>query len=330
MGCCGECPPKESKLFHKYCLCENTTNTIKCGGNDIFQLKEVFIEISNNLNKSDKHFETFVLNNTAIVELLNNTFNDITFRNIELNDVKNLKRIHANTFGSENIQTIESFIQTAESQLCGELYVKEFFAALSSLVNVRVIRLSNTLLTVIPSHAFQLIDRVQNNLTTIDFDYYYESRNLITSIGDYAFFNLPRLQYIFIGQQNVKNISSHAFEFNLESEELLDIVLFNSSLNDKSIENGAFANSKRPLYIDLRWNRLTFLDERIFGPILRADKRNSINVYMNPFQCDCRMHWIFKNKQLFENQIWNFLCDENKTRFWNLTEMFFDKCDEKK
>jgi hypothetical protein len=103
------------------CFCNTTT--IICGGNQIINLKKIFQEISLNLeSENDKHFEAFILNNTAITELEDNTFHDITFKSILINNAINLKRISANAFSVLNCETIEKFEHLGQSKLGEDQY----------------------------------------------------------------------------------------------------------------------------------------------------------------------------------------------------------------
>jgi hypothetical protein len=76
-------------------------------------------------------------------------------------------------------------------------------------------------------------------------------------------------------------------------------------LNDTSFESGVFANTKRPLYIYLRNNKLTYLDEKIFGLYLNNDKNNTINCDIKEIFSDCRMLWLIKNKAEYSNRVSN-------------------------
>jgi len=62
------------------CKCIN--NQISCGGDQHINLKHMFKRLSQQLDDQNKHFNRFFLNNTAISELEENTFYEITFDNI--------------------------------------------------------------------------------------------------------------------------------------------------------------------------------------------------------------------------------------------------------
>jgi hypothetical protein len=71
----------------KPCICvkdkiyPNVVN-ISCGGNENINLKRIFNELSINLEDGKKTFSSFYLNNTAISEITENVFEDITFYNV--------------------------------------------------------------------------------------------------------------------------------------------------------------------------------------------------------------------------------------------------------
>jgi hypothetical protein len=99
-------------------------------------------------------------------------------------------------------------------------------------------------------------------------------------------------------------------------------------LNDTSFESGIFANSKRPLYIYLKNNKLTYLDEKIFGPYLKNDKNNTIDFDIRGIVCDCRMLWLIKNKAEFSKRVMYINCKNLGIDFWDLTLNDFESCKE--
>lgn len=322
---CGKCPAEE---VIKPCICttkESNKTYIICSGNENINLQQIFNNMSLNLDKNDTHFEGFVLNNTAITKIEDNTFHNIKFRTIELNDVQNLERIASNAFFPNNIFTIEEVHQWGDTLLGGHNNSEELFKALSSLLNVSQITFDSTVLDSIPTHAFDANNETQTNLILIDFNSINMPLRNISSVGNYAFYNLNGLEYLNLQFQEINYIPVHAFEFSKASENKLYIRLFGNQLNDTSIEVGAFANAKRPLQINLQLNNFTYLDEKVFAPILLANKENSILVDLNPLECDCRMHWLTKNKEIFQNQLRDHDCKNHK-RFWNLTETDFQNC----
>jgi hypothetical protein len=105
----------------------------------------------------------------VITELEDNTFGDITFKQITL-DSPNLRRIAPNSFATHNTLTVEKVQQIYNSQLGdSSQYTKQFFTALNSLLNVSQIRFIGSNLTTIPSNAFSLLKGELNLLKEIEF-----------------------------------------------------------------------------------------------------------------------------------------------------------------
>jgi hypothetical protein len=327
----GKCPPKE---ILSPCECKDEA-IILCAGTEKIDLKTVFNAISANLTKEEKKFYTFILNNTAITEIEEKAFFDVTFKRIEIY-AKNLKRIHANAFLEYNSETIEEFHQFGDSSLGGDEYSDEVFIALSSLVNAREISFEETHLNKLQSHAFKLRTGAQNHLVSLDFGgkaFGDPKENLqITSVGNYSFYYLAALQSINLQHQRIDRIAIHAFDIWKPSEKQMRISLIKNKIDDKSIEIGAFTNAKRPLFIELGDNNLTYIEERVFGPVLRMNKNNLIYFDNNPFNCDCRMEWLRKEKEFYVNQVKYILChnyktpDGNFTDFWTISERNFQNC----
>src|SRR5581483_9932188 len=51
-------------------------NAIYCGGEKPYNLRQIFIDLSDTLNSEDKHFAMFNLKNTAISKLEKDVFHD--------------------------------------------------------------------------------------------------------------------------------------------------------------------------------------------------------------------------------------------------------------
>ncbi len=118
------CPPTDV-IFP--CECEDNyiggiyhfMKNLRCGGNQLFNLTEIFHKISlyyKDSDVEDKHFYLLAINNTAIVELEENTLKDIFFERISLesydNQIMKLGRIHEKAFSSStNLLTyLELFV----------------------------------------------------------------------------------------------------------------------------------------------------------------------------------------------------------------------------
>ncbi len=307
-----------------YCECDN--NVFKCSGIKPFNLSTVFSSMSKNLKPEQKHFEEFWLTNHGITELEDNVFNGIRFNIIKIDEAMNFSKISTNAFNGTANDIVELDFY-GKNQLGKDGKIEELFDVLSSLPNLRMLNLNTEKIDKIPENAFK---NKQINLTNIEFDYFRNDRShgSIKTIGNNAFFHLNNLQYIGFGSQSIDFIPKNAFDFELASDKKLLIYLHENNLNDTSFESGVFANSKRPLYIYLRNNKLTYLDEKIFGLYLKNDKNNEINCELKEIVCDCRMLWLIKNKAEFSKRVMNIKCKNYGIDFWDLTLSDFESCKE--
>jgi hypothetical protein len=72
------------------------------GGNETLNLKHIFDNLSQQLPEGNKNFKEFKSNNTVITELQENTFYDLTFDRIYIENAPKLKLIQTNTFSETN------------------------------------------------------------------------------------------------------------------------------------------------------------------------------------------------------------------------------------
>ncbi len=111
---CGKCPPNNTT---NPCNCEYNYR-INCIGDKVINLTHIFQDLSLKLeNKTDKEFDTFVLSNTAITQLEDNSFHDITFRTIRLSNASKLNYISSNAFSPSNTETVQKFVVEGYSSL---------------------------------------------------------------------------------------------------------------------------------------------------------------------------------------------------------------------
>jgi hypothetical protein len=137
---------------------------------------------------------------------------------------------------------------------------------------------------------------------------------------------LNNLHDLSFGYHTIDLISKNAFDFELASNQTLRIYLHENNLNDTSFQNGLFAKTKRPLYIYLRNNKLTYLEENSFGVFLRNHNKNVINLELKQIVCDCRMFWLFKGRNDFSKRVMNLDCNNYGIDFWELTQKHFEDC----
>jgi hypothetical protein len=135
--------------------------------------------------------------------------------------------------------------------------------------------------------------------------------------------NYLNYRTIDLSNQQIQKIQAHAFDFEHQKEIQVLILLQNNKLNSTSFE--VFTNSKRHLNINLSDNQLTYLDDKIFGPILHLDSMSVINIKNSPLECDCRSKWLIKDKDRMKNEVLEAKCKNGKI-VWDLTLNNFINC----
>ncbi len=298
-----ECPKPEPL---KPCFCN--ADGISCSGNQTIDLKTIFDGLSSTLEEGKKHFRQFSLSNTALSELLENTFGNITFDYISINDAKNLTRFQTNTFTGIN-QSIKEF-DVHNTPLNNYPPNYDIFTAFSSMTDLEVLNIMYTNLEEIPENAFRPLNGLQNNLSSVNF-----YNNKISKIGNNAFKYLNSLTELQFISNSVDIIPENAFSFSDTSEKRLYIFLTACHLKNTSFSIGAFNHLNRPTTIFLNsWlndsNNITFLDQRIFEPFFNANNQNEIQA--SHLDCDdCRSYWLVKDIR-FSKQLNKTYCSDSK------------------
>lgn len=228
---CGQCP--QSNTLNP-CKCSN--DTISCGGNVTIHLKAIFHRMSYELGDGKKHFQKFYLNNTAISELPENTFEDITFDSIQIVNAYNLSLIHTFAFSATNLALKNFYV--ANTLLKNSPPNYDIFTAMSLMFGIEGITIVYSKIQNIPDNAFRPILGQQKNLTVI-----YMYGNIIKMIGNNAFQYLPSLFILEIHSNQINYIPKNAFKFlgkSLRNFHYGDLSPL--PLNSSSFEYGAFSN----------------------------------------------------------------------------------------
>lgn len=309
----------------KPCKCSNSR--ITCDGEFNYSLKYIFDKLSRTVtHPEDKRFAEFVLNNTEIVELKDNLFNDIRFKTISIVDAFSLRRIAGNAFRSIG-PYVDQFNVVGENVLGEEMYASELFDALNSLTNASRIWLNRNRLRAIPTVAFGKQADANFQLKEMNFNKYSSKNGYIRTIGNFAFYYLNKLENLYLSHQRINYLPANAFDFERPSNATLYIYLGNNKLNNTSFEKGIFLQAKRPVHLELYWNPdLTHLDEQIFAPFLQANKRNRISMQDNPMTCDCSMYWMVRDKDKYRDQLINVMCKIGPKQTFPIELIPFDKC----
>ena len=133
------------------CICHN--DHITCEGYEDIDLVKIFRKFERELPRTQeaRHFRQFILTNTFITELKENTFSNITFNEIYIHFCENLFSIHENAFLNTDLYTTHVSILKTPKLTSPD---NSLFKALSKFVNAEEIYVDNTNITEIPSNAF--------------------------------------------------------------------------------------------------------------------------------------------------------------------------------
>jgi hypothetical protein len=221
---------------------------IECDSYELLDLKQEFLNISNNLDANHKKFDYFTLS-APIDEIPENVFIDIEFKTIYIQE-SNFTRIHSNAFNSTSLYTdIFSHNPQSTSKLRNSPPDYDFYEAFISLVNAveLYINLDSDTVHEIPDYAFNKSNHQQINLEIIEFMGNYG----ISRLGNYAFHNMPSIRIIGFNVNSIQTISEHAFEFQFSSNFSLEIDLSGTQLDENCLESGVFQSSLRKMHLVL-------------------------------------------------------------------------------
>ncbi|KAJ6217980.1 hypothetical protein RDWZM_009137 [Blomia tropicalis] len=307
--------------------CHCSDGRITCDGEYSYNLKNIFTKLNRTLrHEVDRTFEEFVLNNTDISELVDDVFGMIRFRKIRLVDALSLRRISGNAF-AKNGDLVEQFVASGESLLGEDAHSNDLFDAFNQLTNCKRIWLNRNRLRSIPTVAFGKRANSNFQLEELNFNKFSSKNGNIRSVGNFAFYYLNQLTYLYLSHQRINYLPSNAFDFERPSNRTLYIYLGNNKLNNTSFEKGIFLNTKRPVHLELYWNPdLTYLDEKVFAPFLDQNKQNKISLQDNPLTCDCNSYWMVRDKEKYQDQLSNVMCKIGPKQSFSIDLIPFDKC----
>lgn len=229
---------------------------------------------------------------TNLTELPERAFGDYIIRDLYL-DLNRIAQVKPNAFG-EAAATLQSLSLTRNS-------LEKFpFEDLAGMGKLRQLGLGYNNLKSIAARAFAPSD----TLESLDL-----SHNSIERIEADAFAELYEVSLIDLSRNNLREIESNALRVK-SSYRHLAISLRGNQISKLAAD--AFGNY-HPYNLDLSRNKLTYLDELIFGPLLTND--TIIYVEDNRFSCDdCELYkWLLELDKNAQANLINFVClDETK------------------
>lgn len=229
---------------------------------------------------------------TNLTELPERAFDEYIIRDLYL-DLNRIKHVQSNAFG-EASKTLQSLSLTRN-------LIENFpFEDLNKMKKLRQLGLGYNNLTTISTNAFPASD----TLESLDL-----SHNLIDKIEPNAFSELYEVSLIDLSRNNLKEIESNALRVR-SSYRHLAISLRANQISKIAVN--AFGGH-HPYNLDLSRNKLTYLDQLIFEPLLMND--TTIYVEDNPFTCaGCDLYkWLIELDKSYLSNLINFSClDETK------------------
>lgn len=301
---CTECPSEQmispcDCLKHEY---HPRIIYFKCGGNENFDLKHIFNEMSINLDEGNKSFTSFYLNNTAISELSENVFGNITFGEIIIENAYKFSRIHSHAFRDTN--NYLTIFRVYSTPLDNQMPYYDFFTAISLMPRLSLLTIANTSVTEITDNAFRPLSGIQYNLTTVSIN-----DHKLKKLCNNAFEYWPSLTDLNLANNTLNHISENAFNFqkrgNVPVVDGLRLILIKNNLNSSSFEIGAFNGLNKPTHLFFSYGpndktNITYLDRHVFEPFVSDDRSgiqsNRIEM-LETLDCDdCRNYWLVGNE----------------------------------
>ena len=276
---------------HDPCVC--TDGEISCYGPEANNLKEIMRQFNDKLEGSDRHFKSFLLDNSSVTHIEDNTFFNITFDYIGFFWNRHLTHIDSHAFGQTTQVTKRVNIEYTP------IGNRELFHALNTLTKIEVILCQHLNITEIPSHAFREDIEAQDSIHFLGFP-----AVGVTRIGDYAFYELNNLEELDLDHNTIGYIPENAFAFSRSSNKTLQINLTGmEALNSTGFALGSLSNIKRPTVLNLKLNEnITYLDEKIFRPFFDAHDLNRVLLTDNfggiGIDCNhCANYWLLKESR---------------------------------
>ena len=255
---------------------------------------QIFETLGKQLPKTGKHFKEFYLGNAFITELKENTYSDITFNAITIENNSNLKTIHRNAFNTtDQVTYYISFMFNPKLTSPDN----SLFEALGKFAKLAHIYLCFNNITEIPSNAF-------GNVLGKKLAILFLRGKSIKKFENHALFYLKNLKFINILDTSIEYFPENAFEFKDELNETLFIQLeLNKLLNSSGFSQDSLTKFKRPTSIELLQG-FPYLDEKPFYRFLRANAKNSLQLTQVSLNCsDCRNYWLIREQALGYQQL---------------------------
>ena len=263
-----------------------------------------YVQSTNDINATI--YDTFLLYNTSITDLVENLFTTITFRRL-IFDYNPL----LSTIDEKALTSTAKYIESIESHHCN---LSNPFPMFRQLPNLTYIYFQDNNIRSIPTRAFN-----HSFLRRIWFGFEYSyPQDPIETIGDYAFYDLPQLYSIRLFSSKLSQISKYAFaqrRKSFEDDSLFELHLGGPLLHSKSFPLTSLTRFRhRQVYLRLYQTSFTYLDENVFQPFLETNGYSSVdlNGENHLFKCYCESMWIqrdyFQSWDQMDNRVYGYPC----------------------
>jgi hypothetical protein len=294
---CEDCPPAD---VLKPCECVSgryLTTNLFCQGININESNISDIKNNMKLKNVDPVFNSIAFIQTSITRLERDVFSNFTANNISFFDNRNLEYVYIEDDSKKIVQVfrIMKSISFKESEIIKS--VNQYFP------NLTVLEITGTSIAEVPDNAFN--KKTKSNLNKINL-----SGNNITRLGKEAF-NLTDITEIDLSKNKLMRITRRNFILDHIKNSLI-IDLQNNFLNESSFEKDFF-NSTQPIVLNLQNNKLKELKETIFRPMTESMLINKIELFGNPFTCDCSSKWITEIDKNSREKFNEMMCPNTKS-----------------
>ena len=231
------------------------------------------------IGETQKHFQQFSLSNAMITELKANTFRDLTFDKIVIEDCLRLEKIDVMAFnGTDRVTKMLAIRDNPRLSSPNN----SIYRVLNKFVNIEIIKLERNNINEIPDYAFS---RQLTKLSILGF-----ASMRFNKLGDFAFATLPKLNFLDFDNVEFDIIHEQAFVFGQVSTMNLNINFKNIKTRARSgksvFKYGSLANINRTTDITFEGQSFLTLNWIDIGDYLKANEKSTIDLGGCYIACD--------------------------------------------
>lgn len=289
-------------------------------------LKQIFQEASRDLQLTKPiKFGQFILQNSLIEDLTDDTFDKFAFTEIRIRNNEYLKTIDIQAFKSSYYVSDKLLIESNQNLASVPFAEIQIFELLSKFSNLSFIWLNDCGLKSIPVDAFKGNHFLRLEIVSL-------ANNKIHQIESRAFYALTNLRHLNLKGNQIDYLKSDSLKMQIiEYDYNMSIDLSENRLNSQSFAHDSLASIKRSLQLDLSHNHLTYLNESIFLPLFT--RSIDVKLWGNPITCsNCSLKWLTNeqtcastSKRYVNQKLIHFTCLDDPFKK-QLTERDYSNC----